>query len=1007
MAEPSIPPKKPRKKRRGSGLGRTMRRLSAGAENALEIMRLGRLGAPYAASYEVATESRVAKLRHYHTAGQPDARLRPILLVPPLMVTSEVYDIAPELSAVQMLGTAGIDTWLVDFGAPERTPGGLDRTLDDHIRAISDAIDTIKKTTGKDVHVAGYSQGGMFGYQVAAFRRTEGVASLITFGSPVDIRRSLPGVPAAITERIISGARRALEKPLEAIEQLPGFITSTGFKMLSVRKEIEQVADFVQHLHDRQAIERTESRRRFLAGDGFVAWPGPAFRKFVDEFIVGNRLASGGFVIEGKTVTLADLTCPILYFVGLNDEIARAPAVRAITRAAPRAETHEVGIRAGHFGIVVGSKAVARTWPTVIEWVKWKDGIGSEPLALMPEPSHEPEEIDDEEFDDGSLDIDVFYDAAASALDVVMQRASGAAEQAAQIVDNLRWQVPRLAKLRKVGPDTRIGIGKALAEQAAAIPDATFFLYKGRAFTYKDANSRVDRVVRGLFHSGVRRGTKVGVLMEPRPSYLSIVAALNRMGAVAVLFGPDSTRATLEQAIQLSGMEILVTDPSHADTARRAFTGPVLSLGGFAEKRDLPADVVDMEAIDEAAVRMPDGYVPDDARGADLSMIIFTAGRSDEPRPARITNRRWAFSALGAAAGCALTSSDTVYCCLPLHHAAGMLVAVGGALVGGSRLALGKRFDPDAFWSEAHRYGASVVFYAGDMLRPLVDAPRSALEASSPVRLFAGSGMRLDLWRRLRDRVPRASVLEFYASTEGNAVLANPSGKKVGSLGKALPGSADLALLAVDLGAGELRRDERGQLFVAGMDEPGMLVARIEASSSMAGFDGYEKDVTGSGKTLRGVFDPGDAWFVTGDLMRRDRDGDYFFVDRFADVVRTASGPVTTLAVEDALLSRFVFQRAVVYGVPAANGKHALMATVVVKGDLDDAVVSAEIEAALPASQRPAYLRVVAEIPMTDGYRPKKVQLRELGVQTRAGDVMLRLEGTRYVQVAASSEARA
>jgi len=1012
---------KPARRRRTGALKKTARRLSAGAQNALEIMRLGRLGAPYAAPYEVAHRDRVHALRHYHTAGEADARLMPVLLIPPLMVTSEVYDIAPELSAVQLLGAAGIDVWLVDFGAPERSEGGMDRTLDDHVRAIDEGVDRIMAATGKSaVHLAGYSQGGMFAYQVAAFRQSKNVASVITFGSPVDIQRSLPGVPAEVTKRLISGAARALEKPLEAIDGLPGFITSTAFKLLSVRKEAQQLVEFVGNLHDRQALERRESRRRFLAGEGFVAWPGPAFRKFVDEFIVGNRMAQGGFVIDGRTVTLSDITCPILYFVGTSDEIARGPAVRAIKRASPQAEQYEVAVRAGHFGLVVGSRAVARTWPTVIDFVKWKADAGDKPPALLEEATSDEEDIediDDAEFDELPFDIDVFYDAASTAVDAMMRRAGDAAEQVTQLVDNLRWQVPRLAKLRKVTPDTRIGVGKALAEQALAIPDATFFLYKGRAFTYKDANQRVDHVVKGLVHCGIRSGNRVGVLMETRPSYLTLVAALNRLGAVAVLLSSESTRVTLEQAVALSGMQFLITDPDNAAEARAAFKGPVLSLGGFGQKRALPDDVLDMEAIDPATVTLPSGFIPDDARASDLAMIIFTAGRREVPRPARITNRRWAFSALGAAAACALTSSDTVYCCLPLHHAAGMLVAVGGALVGGSRLGLSPRFDVATFGSDVHRYGASVVFYAGEMLRDVVDAPRGPLDGSLPVRLFAGSGMRIDVWRRLKDRFPRASVLEFYASTEGNAVLANPSGKKVGSLGKSLPGSADLALLSWDFeagdGAGDFLRDERGNLMLAGRGEPGVLVAQIDPSHPMTGFDGYASATGDEGseesgaRLLRGVFDDGDAWFVTGDLMRADADGDFWFVDRLSDVVRTERGVVTTVEVEDALVTCSGVARAIAYGT---DGKRAqLIAALVLRGALDLDKLSAEIERALPLNKRPRYLRIVPSIPLTDGYRPRKTSLRELGLAQRSGDVLCELDakGERYVVASNATEARA
>jgi putative long chain acyl-CoA synthase len=99
----------------------------------------------------------VYRLRHYERA--PDAGIEPIaqplLLVPPLMVASEVYDISPDVSAIAYLSRQGVDVWLVDFGAPEREEGGMSRTLDDHVRAVSDAIDRVRAATGRDVHLAG------------------------------------------------------------------------------------------------------------------------------------------------------------------------------------------------------------------------------------------------------------------------------------------------------------------------------------------------------------------------------------------------------------------------------------------------------------------------------------------------------------------------------------------------------------------------------------------------------------------------------------------------------------------------------------------------------------------------------------------------------------------------------------------------------------------------------------------------------------------------------------
>jgi putative long chain acyl-CoA synthase len=144
---------------------------------------------------------------------------------------------------------------------------------------------------------------------------------------------------------MIRGARPFVEVPLRQIRGLPGALSSTGFRLLTPRKEARELWDFVRKLHDRSALEKRESRRRFLAGEGFGAWPGPALQRFFDDIIVQNRMMAGGLVIGGHTVTLADLSCPILTFVGSRDDFARPASVRAIAKAAPGAEVSEIMLR--------------------------------------------------------------------------------------------------------------------------------------------------------------------------------------------------------------------------------------------------------------------------------------------------------------------------------------------------------------------------------------------------------------------------------------------------------------------------------------------------------------------------------------------------------------------------------------------------------------------------------------------------------------------------------------
>lgn len=949
-------------------MAKAARRVGLAWQNALEIARAGRLTAPYGAPFEVIHEERVYRLRRYERSPDPGVQpiAAPILLVPPLMVQSEVYDISPDVSAIAFLQRQGADVWLVDFGAPEREEGGMNRTLDDHVRAVSQAIDRVRDATGRDVHLAGYSQGGMFCYQAAAFRKSAGLASIITMGSPVDLHRQL-AIDEAVTERLVAGLRSIVEWPLSRIEGLPGMFTSTGFKLLSARKEALQLVDFVKNLHDRTALEKREAKRLFLGGEGFVAWPGPAFRKFVDDVIVGNRMASGGFVIDGHAVTLADLTCPILYFVGTRDEMGRPGSVRGIRRAAPKvSRMYEVMVKAGHFGLVVGSTALTVTWPGVVDWLRGD----VPPTAIDVRAPIVETEQDDDQDDHDETPLELAREIVGKTVSAALDRVEELGEDLGNYLDNARWQVPRLHRLRNMQDDSLVSLGKTLADQAAEIGDQTFFLWRGRAFTYADAHRRVDAIVRGLLACGIRTGTRVGVMMKSRPSHLSVVAACSRLGAVAVLLSPETTNDVLPKALELGEVEVLIVDPETAARVRAATTIKVMVLGGVGEQGDapktervIPPGVIDMETIDPSTVTLPTWYKPDTGRARDLAMVFVSSGKYEAPRATRITNRRWAFSALGAAAAATLTTRDTVYCCLPLHHPSGSIVAAHAALAAGSRLALASRFEPATFWDEVRRYGVSVVFYAGEMCRRLVDADPVLGEKNNPVRLFAGSGMRPDVWRQLVDRFGPVGVLEIYASTEANAVIVNASGKKIGALGRPLPGSPELAVAAYDFATQDLVHDGRGRLVRARLDEPGMLVAELTPRADIAHIDPR--------RLIRDAFEAGDTWFVTGDLAKVDTVGDYWLVDKPNHMIMTKQGPIASMRVEDGLYAASCVALCVVTARKDEDGHEVPIAAVQLAGKLDLADLTSAVQA-LPEYARPRELRIVDEIPLTDGFRPIK-----------------------------------
>ena len=314
-------------------------RVGAAAQNALEVARFGGLATDDEPSpYEVMAEERVFKLRRYYPGTNEGAPA--VVLVPPLMLAADVYDVSRRSSAVTILHEHGIDPWVIDFGAPEREKGGLERTLGDHVLAVSEAVDRVRDgdrprrssrwvLAGRHVRLPGRRPTGA----------TTGSASLITFGSPVDTRQGAPfGIPgrfagevAEVLALAVPGRRR------------PGLVQPQRLSACSIRSSrARNRIDFLLQLHDREALLPRERQRRFLEADGWVAWPGPALAEFVNQFVAHNRMLEGGFVIEDRLLSLADIAVPVLSVVGTVDDIAPAGGVRAIRQAAPRADVYEL-----------------------------------------------------------------------------------------------------------------------------------------------------------------------------------------------------------------------------------------------------------------------------------------------------------------------------------------------------------------------------------------------------------------------------------------------------------------------------------------------------------------------------------------------------------------------------------------------------------------------------------------------------------------------------------------
>lgn len=958
------------------------RRIVATARNAAEYVRYGGLETDEQSSpYAVAAEQTTYRLRRYFAESTP-AEATPLVLVPPLMMSTEVWDVSPSTSAVAALHAAGADPWVVDFGDPSDEPGGFKRNLTDHVLAVSDAIDRVSSSTGRPVVLVGYSQGGMFAYQAAAFRRNKDIDSLVTMGSPVDTTAPLP-IPIA-PDVAVRLASTILDSHILEHASLPKWAVRLGFKALSPAKTVQGRIDFLRQLHDREALLPRERQRRFLDTEGWTAYSGPAIAELFEQFVQHNRMLEGGFVIEDRLVTLADIEVPILTFVGTTDTIGHPDSVRAIRRAAPRAEIYESTLHSGHFGLVVGSTATDQTWPAVAAWLDWRAGRGDLPEQIVPadQVNARPARPANQAITTLARTVDLGVGASR-----ILAKSAQRAVRSVRAASDVSWQLGKLQRLESLSPTTRISLGLLLDEQAQHNPENICFLFGDRAHRQRDVKHRVDSVVRGLISVGVRHGDRVGVLMSTRPSAFTVIAALSRLGATGVLLRPDGDLAV---EAGLGSITWVISDPEHSDHCGELPDVTWCVLGGGTDDRELGPNVVDMERIDPDAVALPSWYSPNPGRAGDTAFVLFT-GEGKGTRAMTITNRRWALSALGTASAAALKPGDTVYSVTPIHHSSALLMSVSGAVAGGARFAMATGTDVDTFWDEVRRYGATHVSYTWGSLREVVMGPPHPNEPYHPIKMFLGSGMPRRVWRRAHERFPDVRVMEFYASIEGEAILANITDTKLGSMGRPIPGAAEVRVAAFDYHARTIELGTDGHARETTPTEVGLLLARLRPEDA---------NVPG---TLRGVFEAGDAWSSTNDLFLKDEDGDFWYAGGVAEIVDTGAAYALPSAARFCLATIPSTDQVVAYGVPSESGEHEVLVAAVTLRSGAEPFVAAELDVAfdrLTPKYRPAYVQVVPSIPHTTWHRPIWSGLQARGIPKPArGRTVFHLDGEHYTQV--------
>src|ERR1700719_1809148 len=470
--------------------------------------------------------------------------------------------------------------------------------------------------------------------------------------------------------------------------------------------------------------------------------------------------------------------------------------------------------------------------------------------------------------------------------------------------------------------------------------------------------------------------------MPNRPEYLAIWLGITKVGGVVSLINTNLRGTALGHCLNIVKPQHIIVASElcgevHAAIAPMASQPKIWSHGSD-----------DFARIDRAIEQLAAGPLTEpERRGvtiADRALHIYTSGTTGLPKAANVSHHRlmqWSFWFAGLMN---TGPDDRMYDCLPLYHSVGGVVATGAVLVRGGSVVTRDKFSAREFWDDVVNWDCTLFQYIGELCRYLANAPEQPREKQHRLRLCCGNGLRADVWQKFQDRFAIPKILEFYAATEGNVSLYNVEGK-VGAIGRVpsfLAHRFPLALVKSDPATREPIRDGGGRCIRCATDDAGEAIGRIHdgAALTAAEFEGYTDAAASQKKILRDVFERGDAWYRTGDLMRADASGYFYFVDRIRDTLRWKRQHVATSEVTAALTAFSGISEATVYGVqvPGTEGA-AGMAALVVDGALDLAEMRQHLARALPAYARPLFLRIQDCIAVTATFKHQKTELVRQG----------------------------
>jgi fatty-acyl-CoA synthase len=556
----------------------------------------------------------------------------------------------------------------------------------------------------------------------------------------------------------------------------------------------------------------------------------------------------------------------------------------------------------------------------------------------------------------------------------------------------------RLKPIMQAKTRTWCDVVEDLAEKFG---DKPALIDSSSSHTYKSFNARANQYARWAMAHGIEKGDAVALYMPNKAEYLAVWLGVARAGGVTALLNTNLTGHALTHCINIVTPKHIIVDAALLEgfnTAEAGIEGSAtVWVYGDSESSRL-------KRIEPALDVLSDENISSHDRPAltieDKCLFIYTSGTTGLPKAANINHYRVQSIMNGFSAATNANAEDRMYVCLPMYHTAGGVLATGTVLTVGGSVIIGEKFSTRTFWDDIVDNNCTMFQYIGELCRYLVNSPQHPKENKHKLRIISGNGLRPDIWEEFKERFQIPKILEWYAATEGNAVFLNFDGK-VGAVGR-IPKWAEkkfsTEVVKFDHEKEEPIRGSDGFCIKASPNEIGEVISQIlnDPNRPSQRFEGYADKAATEKKILRDVFEKDDAWFRSGDLMRKDELGYFYFVDRIGDTFRWKGENVATSEVAETLTQYDAVLEANVYGVSVeGHDGRAGMAALVVDEGFEPQKFADLVIRELPVYARPLFIRLQKQLEVTGTFKVRKVDLVNDGFNpAKIADELLWLDCT-------------